>query len=78
MHSPALYDVHAVHPVLFRKNRKEFDVQTQIELFVAKDGKTVAVLSPPGFVFQPGILDVPIRANRVRALYISFSNALLE
>ena len=56
----------------FGGNRKEGDFQTQIERIVAKEGRTVAVLSPKRcFVFQLEFWMSLIRANRVRALYIS-------
>ena len=57
----------------FGGNRKEVDFQTQIERIVAKEGRTVAVLSPQGDAscFNLEFWMSLIRANRVRALYIS-------
>ena len=57
----------------FGGNRKEGDFQTQIERIVAKEGRTVAVLSLQGDAscFNLEFWMSLIRANRVRALYIS-------
>ena len=57
----------------FVEHSKEGDVQAQVELLFAKEGVTVAVLSPQGVAscFNLEFLVSLIKTNRVRALFIS-------